>query len=439
MKFLVFAGTTEGRMVVEYLLSGNAEVTACVATEYGSDMLFEHENLKINIGRLDLEAMKPLIREHDLVVDATHPYAEIVTSNIKEACDEVKTKYIRIKRSSLRFENVIEVENTEKAVELLKSTVGNVLVTTGSKELHKYIEVPNYKERLFPRVLPTVAVMEKCSELGFEGKNLICMQGPFSFEMNCAMLKQFNISYMVTKDTGTAGGFEEKVKAAKENGVKIILIKRPIEAVDEEESFDMESLKTYLSESYGIVQIHKDKKADSSYRDLSEKERVKHWKESMFFPLFIDIKDKNILVVGGGTIATRRVNTLIKFGAKVKVVSPHISEELRELEGKNLIEVVSRNYNSKDIKDCFLVVAATNHREVNCLVGADAKEAGAFISVADCKEENDFYFPAVFEAEGIVGGLVSKGGANHSLVRKTASKIRKCLQGEEIIQNGKKD
>ena len=438
MKFLVFAGTTEGRMVVEYLLSGNAEVTACVATEYGSDMLFEHENLKINIGRLDVEAMKPLIKEHDLVVDATHPYAEIATSNIKEASYAVKTKYIRIKRSSLKFENVIEVENTEKAVELLKSTVGNVLVTTGSKELHKFIEVPNYKERLFPRVLPTVAVMEKCSALGFEGRNLICMQGPFSFEMNCAMMKQFNISYMVTKDTGTAGGFEEKVKAAKENGVKIILIKRPVEAVDEEESFDIHSLKTYLKESYGIVQVHKDKKIDTTYKALSE-EVFKHCKESMFFPLFIDIKDKNILVVGGGTIATRRVNTLIKFGARVKVVAPQISDELVELEARNLIEVISRNYKSNDIEGCFLVVAATNDRKANCLVGGDAKRAGAFTSVADRKEENNFYFPAIFEDEGVVGGLVSKGGANHSLVRKTASKIRKCLQGEEIIQNEKKD
>ncbi|MEG2016938.1 MAG: precorrin-6A reductase [Clostridium sp.] len=439
MKFLVFAGTTEGRMVVEYLLNGNAEVTACVATEYGSDMLIEHENLKINVGRLDMEAMKPLIREHDFVVDATHPYAEVVTSNIKEACHAVNTKYIRIKRSSLKFENVIEVEDTEKAVQLLKNTSGNVLVTTGSKELHKYIEVPGYKERLFPRVLPTVAVMEKCSELGFEGSNLICMQGPFSFEMNCAMLKQFNISYMVTKDTGTAGGFEEKVKAAKKNGVKIVLIKRPVEAVDEADSFDIESLKTYLTDSYGSVQVHNDTKTDNICRDLSKQEHVKHCKESKFFPLFIDIKDKNILVVGGGTIATRRVNTLIKVGARIKVVAPQVSEELRELEARNLIEVISRNYISKDIDGCFLVVAATNDREVNCLVGGDAKEAGAFISVADCKEENNFYFPAVFEAEGIVGGLVSKGGANHSLVRKTAVKIRKCLQGEEMIQNEKKD
>lgn len=439
MKFLVFAGTTEGRMVVEYLLNENAEVTACVATEYGSDMLLEHENLKINIGRLDIEAMKPLIKEHDLVVDATHPYAEAVTSNIKEACHAVKTKYIRIKRSSLNFENVIEVENTEKAVEFLKNTLGNVLVTTGSKELHKYIEVPNYKERLFPRVLPTVAVIEKCSALGFEGSNLICMQGPFSFEMNCAMLKQFNISYMVTKETGTAGGFEEKVKAAKENGVKIILIKRPLEAIAEEDIFDIESLKMFLKENYGISQVHNDKKADNICMHLSKQEKVKHCDEPKFFPLFMDIKDKNILIVGGGKIATRRVNTLIKFGARVKVVAPQISDELVELEARNLIEVISRNYKSNDIEGCFLVVAATNDRKVNCLVGGDAKRAGAFTSVADRKEENNFYFPAIFEDEGVVGGIVSKGGENHSLVRKTASKIRKCLQGEEIIQNEKKD
>lgn len=438
MKFLVFAGTTEGRMVVEHLLKGRAEVTACVATEYGSVLLPQHENLKVSTGRLDVEAMKPLIKEHDLVIDATHPYAEVVTSNVRKACDEVKTKYIRVKRSSLNFENVIEVKDTEEAAEFLKDTEGNILVTTGSKELHKFTVVPDYKKRLFPRVLPRVSVLEKCSELGFEGRNLICMQGPFSFEMNCAMMKQFNISYMVTKDTGTVGGFEEKVKAAEENGAKTILIRRPSEAVSEEGTFDIEGLKECLKDKYKIDYVPNHRKKDEENMVLKNNEEEKQCNESKFFPLFIDIKDKLVLVVGGGKIAARRVNTLLKFGARVRVIAPEINEDLEVLKDKKLIAVISRDYCSEDINGCYLVVAATNKRNVNCFVGSDAKRVGAFVSVADCKEESNFYFPAVFEDEGVVGGLISKGGSNHSLVRIRAEEIRMCLLKEEKGKDEKK-
>lgn len=439
MKFLVFAGTTEGRMIVEHLLNGVSTVTACVATEYGSIMLPEHESLTVNTGRMDVEAMKPLIKDHDLVIDATHPYAEVVTSNIKKACDEVKTKYIRVKRPSLTLDNVIEVKNTEEAAEFLKKTEGNVLVTTGSKELHKFTMVPNYKERLFPRVLPTASVLEKCSELGFEGGNLICMQGPFSFEMNCAMMKQFNIRYIVTKDTGTVGGFEEKVKAAEENGANIILIKRPSEAISEDETFDIEGLKEYLKDKYKIDYLHNHRKKDEENMVLKNNVEEKQCNESKFFPLFINIKDKLVLVVGGGKIAARRVNTLLKFDSKVRVIAPEINEDLKVLKDKNLIEIINRDYCSHDIDGCYLVVAATNKRHVNCLVGSDAKRSGAFVSVADCKEESNFYFPAVFEDEGVVGGLISKGGSNHSLVRTRAEEIRKCLLKEEKGKDEKKD
>ena len=438
MKFLVFAGTTEGRLVVEYLLKATVKVTACVATDYGSTMLPNHENLKVNEGRLSVEEMKPIIKDHDLVIDATHPYAEIVTNNIKTACKEVKVKYVRVERPSLKLENVIEVKDTEEAVEILKHTEGNVLITTGSKELHRFTSIPNYKRRLFPRVLPMVSVLEKCSELGFEGKNLICMQGPFTFEINVAMMKQFNVKYMVTKDTGTVGGFEEKVKAAKETGVKIVLIKRPTEVAMGEEAFGIEGLKGYLKEKYGLNYIHNNRKVNDKNIDLQNIEEVNQFSESNFFPLFIDIKDKLVLIVGGGKIAGRRVDTLLKFGARVRVIAPEINEALKVLKEKKLIEVISREYFSHDIDGSFLVVAATNKRGVNCLIGEDAKKRGIFVSVADCKEESNFYFPAVFEDEGVVGGLISKGGRNHSLVRKRAEEIRKCLVKEEKGNSGEK-
>lgn len=442
MKILVFAGTTEGRMVVEYLLKGNATVTACVATEYGGVMLSHHEKLNINIGRLDTDAMEPLIGEHDLVIDATHPYADIVTRNIKSACHNVKVKYIRVVRPSVDIENIIEVRNTEEAAKLLISTSGNVLVTTGSKELHKFAVVPNYKERLFPRVLPTIEVLEKCSSLGFGGRNLICMQGPFSYDINVALMKQYNIKYMITKDTGTVGGFKEKIKAAKAVGAKIVLIKRPTDESYSEVAITMEELKIYLKENYGIdsydswEELHKYKEENITEGQQnkiysSRNDGIEQVNQLNFFPLFIDINNKSVLVVGGGKIAARRVNTLLKFGAKVKVVAPVVCEDLKKLQDDNEIEIINREYVSDDINGCGLVVTATDQREINYLVGEDAKGAGAFVSVADCKEESNFYFPAVFEDHGIVGGLVSKGGSNHSLVKETARKIRECLLKEE--------
>ena len=84
-----------------------------------------------------------------------------------------------------------------------------------------------YKERLYARVLSTPEVVKTCAELGFEGKHLICMQGPFSEELNVAMMRQIDAAYLVTKESGKAGGFEEKIRAAKKAGAKAVVIGRP--------------------------------------------------------------------------------------------------------------------------------------------------------------------------------------------------------------------
>lgn len=155
-------------------------------------------------------------------------------------------------------------------------------------------------------------------------------------------------------------------------------------------------------------------------------------KESKFFPLFIDIKDKNILVVGGGSIATRRIKTLLNFGALINVISPNVTDELRKLENRKCINIEYREYASCDIDKYILVVAATNNRDINQSIGKEAKNQGVFISVADCKEESNFYFPAIFEDEKIVGGLVSKGGNHHSRVKEAAKELRDFLNEERI-------
>ena len=100
-------------------------------------------------------------------------------------------------------------------MEFLEGTKGNILLTTGSKELGKFTALTDGGERIYARVLSLPSVMETCKGYGFEGKHLIGMQGPFSMELNAAMLRQYDCRYLVTKDTGKAGGFQEKIAAGR--------------------------------------------------------------------------------------------------------------------------------------------------------------------------------------------------------------------------------
>ena len=121
----------------------------------------------------------------------------------------------------------MRVEDVEAAVEYLEGTSGNILVTTGSKELENYTRLTDYQERIFARVLSVGDVAVKCEELGIRGRHLICMQGPFSVEMNLAMLREYKISYLVTKESGIAGGYPQKCEAAAMAGVGLVVIGRP--------------------------------------------------------------------------------------------------------------------------------------------------------------------------------------------------------------------
>lgn len=230
---IIFAGTTEGRTISEYLASCKVPVTACVATEYGETLLTENEYLKVHAGRMDQEEIAAFIREKgaELVIDATHPYAAVVSENVAAACERERVDYVRLIRGSSAesVDQAVLVGSVDEAVEYLKKTEGNILATTGSKELFKYTQIPGFEKRVFARVLSTGEVAAACEKLGFVGKNLICMQGPFSEELNIAMLHQFDCKYLVTKETGKAGGFEEKLHAAKAAGATLVLVGRPPE------------------------------------------------------------------------------------------------------------------------------------------------------------------------------------------------------------------
>ena len=251
-RILIFAGTTEGRRLAEYLAAQKIQVHVCVATEYGESLLPQADHITISHDRMNAEEMKCFIREYapSLVVDATHPYAKEVTENIRQACAHTQVHYERLVRESeQQAEGCVYVDSVKAAVEYLRGTQGNVLVTTGSKELEAFAALEDYRERIYARVLSTADVAVKCEKLGLSGRHLICMQGPFSTEMNVALLHEFEIDYMVTKESGAAGGFRQKCEAAKLAGVRLVIVGRP----QEEEGHTYGEMIRMLSGRFGFV------------------------------------------------------------------------------------------------------------------------------------------------------------------------------------------
>lgn len=227
-KLCVFAGTYDGRALVDRLAGRGLSITVCTATEYGEVLLGERDDVCVRSGRMDRAAMEAFLTENgfDTVVDATHPYAAEVTKNIKAACETTGREYLRLERASTSDANDgIFLENAEACAKYLAETTGNILLTTGSKDLKTYAAL---SERIYARVLPMEASLKACAEAGIPAKQIIAMQGPFSEEMNIATMRAVNAKYMVTKDTGNIGGYTEKIRAAQAAGAAAIILGRPV-------------------------------------------------------------------------------------------------------------------------------------------------------------------------------------------------------------------
>ncbi len=246
---LLFAGTTEGRRITEALMDQPVTLTVSVATEYGETLIAPAENVRVLFGRKNADEIEALIKETQaqLLIDATHPYAVEVTKTLKAVCASTGTEYMRVLRGASDADGCVFVDDTDAAVRYLNGTEGNVLLTVGSKELARYTAVRDYETRLFARILPVKESADAAFALGFSGKNLICMQGPFSEELNEATIRAIGARYLVTKDTGSAGGFSEKIAAAKACGAVPVVIRRP-----EEDGISEEACLSLLSKRFGL-------------------------------------------------------------------------------------------------------------------------------------------------------------------------------------------
>lgn len=249
-RFAVFSGTSEGRQLADWAEENGLEKDFIffVATEYGGEMMKEHVNIDVRQGRLKPDEMNDILGSENIefVIDATHPYATKVTENIKTACNN-EFKYLRLYRERIEsnIDGLIFTDSIEDAVDILNTSTEKILLTTGSKEIAKFRDVIDKENRLIARVLPTVESINLCLDAGIEKRNIIAMQGPFTKDMNVATMRQYGLKTLVTKDTGTVGGFQDKA-ALSELGYRVIIIKRPTN----ETGYSMAEIKEIILKAY---------------------------------------------------------------------------------------------------------------------------------------------------------------------------------------------
>ncbi len=228
-RIMIFAGTTEGRILCESCRDKDMILDVYVATEKGEELIPKAPNITVHRGRLDADGIKAEYRRisPDMVVDATHPYAEEISRNIRLAVD--KDRYVRLLREESERVDALYAADMNKAIDIVNRSRGNVLMTTGSKDLEKYVNITDYKKRLYVRMLPENANLRRALALGIRLDHIIDEEGPFTEEENVALIEEYNIKYLVTKESGAAGGFIEKYNACKSTNTVMVVVERPEE------------------------------------------------------------------------------------------------------------------------------------------------------------------------------------------------------------------
>jgi len=228
-EIIVFGGTAEGRELAQLLRRRGLPALVSVATEYGAALLEAGGSLAVRSGRLEQAAMEELFREEQprLVIDATHPYAAEAGRNILAACAAAGIRCLRVRRECQPEPGCVRFPDLDTLTAWLNSFPGTVFSTLGAQEAAALTKAAGFAERIWLRILPAAEGLTACLKAGFPARHIICMQGPFSKELNAAMFRAAGAAALVTKETGREGGFPEKAAAARDCGMTIAVLDCP--------------------------------------------------------------------------------------------------------------------------------------------------------------------------------------------------------------------
>ena len=147
---------------------------------------------------------------------------------------------------------------------------------------------------------------------------------------------------------------------------------------------------------------------------------------SLYFPLFMDLSEKNVLFVGAGHVNTGRIKTMLDFVGSITVVSPDADASITALDDEGRIILRRRRFDERDLDGADIVITATGHAGTDVRIAGMCRRRGIMVNAASDKTLCDFYFPGIARRDPLVVG-VTASGEDHSLAAKASAYFRKIL------------
>ena len=159
--------------------------------------------------------------------------------------------------------------------------------------------------------------------------------------------------------------------------------------------------------------------------------KTNHITPTIYYPIFLNARGKKCVVVGGGTVALRKVKMLLDAGAKVTVISPKPHPDIEKLSRERAIRLIRREYEAGDLKGAVIAIACTDVKEVNRRVADEAKKAGVLVNIADDPKPSDFIVPSFFrqgEFNRCCFNIRDESGFGKKDQNNTSKKLRKRIR-----------
>ncbi|MDM9381002.1 cobalt-precorrin-6A reductase [Chlorogloeopsis sp. ULAP01] len=227
----IIGGTAESAVLAKAIAHSQIQCIVSVTTEAARSLYPNVAPLQVWVGRLNFINLNEFLYQHQItaVLDASHPYAVEISQSAIAVCQKLQIPYLRYERPVLEERERREIISLDSFNTLI---CGNylenqrVLLTIGYRQLHLF---QPWQERaiLFSRLLPSVTALEAAFKAGFTTDRIICLRPPISVDLEKALWRQWNISLVVTKASGQAGGEDVKQKVAAELDVSLVVISRP--------------------------------------------------------------------------------------------------------------------------------------------------------------------------------------------------------------------
>ena len=236
LNVFLLGGTKDSTEIIRHLKNNyDTHILTTTTTEYGSRLAIEAGS--------DETIARPLLKDEiveiingsdfDLLIDATHPFAEHITQTSVSVSKICKIPYIRFERPPLNFKDIdtshiIYAKSFENAGEIISKEIpeGNILHFAGANTMEDVLKNVS-KDRFYPRILKVEKSLEKCEKLGIESDHIIPMKGAASLKENIDLIEKYDASAMITKESGEIGGVIEKIEASNQKDISLIMIKRP--------------------------------------------------------------------------------------------------------------------------------------------------------------------------------------------------------------------